>query len=155
MSAVLEQPQSTHASYSSEYKARALAIVDSHYGNIQRAANDLGIRPETLRYWVVNKERFREVHAQKQAELADECEADARYYFALARDKAPDAPYNQLMTGAAIAVDKMQLLRGQPTSIANVNIGRVELTSLLSEALEAGLMDCVDGELLPNDPPTD
>ncbi len=127
-----------YADYSLERKAEVLALITANNGNIDQTARETGIPHQTIRHWYANRERFSHLESKKIVQLADECESDARYYFSLARDKAPDAPFNHLMTGAAIAVDKMLLLRGQPTSIT-ASYERQELTVLLDTSLELDL----------------
>lgn len=137
----ITQQKAVYNDYSLERKAEVLAMVQANGGNVDRTAGETGIAHQTIRYWLTNAAKYSQIQSQKVVDLADQCEADARYYFALARDKAPDAPYNHLMTGAAIATDKMQLLRGQPTSITadlSANDLTIILAGALGEALDLG-----------------
>ena len=134
MSAVLERQPIVYQDYSLDRKAEVLALVKANNGNVLRTAQETGIHHATIQYWQANEDRFAQIQQQKQADLAQECEDDARYYFALARSKAPGAPYNHLMTGAAIATDKMQLLRGLPTAITE-SVERTDMTVILQSAL--------------------
>ena len=54
---------------------------------------------------------------ENRGNLADEFENLTWQALKLAKGKAEDASYQQLVTGAAIGADKSQLLRGQPTQI--------------------------------------
>lgn len=138
MSAVVESPPITtirpYADYSFERKAEVIALVDANNGNVLQTSRDTGIPHNTIREWLTNADKYSDIRKQKSVTLAQKLENQANYYLELAEDKAAEAPFNHLMTGAGIAIDKMQLLRGQPTSI-NVGIGRDELAELLSASL--------------------
>lgn len=113
----LERPD-----YSKDRKAEVLALVAAYGGNVLRAARETGIPHQTIHYWLSKPERYSQLRQEKVTDLAQQCESDANYYLGLAREKAPDAPYNHLITGAAIAIDKMLVLRNlsaQPNNLDN------------------------------------
>jgi transposase-like protein len=130
-----ERPEPrTYTDYSTERKAEALALLDANAGNIKRTANETGIDHATLRYWIQNRERFREFQPQQTLDLAQRFENNVHLALNLAESKASEASYAQLMTGAAIATDKMQLLRNQPTSITQ-HVNSESLTVVLQQVL--------------------
>jgi hypothetical protein len=123
-----------HEYYSPERKAEILSLLDANNGNTLKTANQSGISHTTIQYWELNRHRFDELRQEKQADLASRMENAANYALDLAQTKAPDASYAQLMTGAAIAIDKMQLLRNQPTSITQ-HVNSESLTVVLAQVL--------------------
>ena len=108
--------------YSDREKAEALAALEANSDNLTRTAEDLGIPRSTLQYWRdgggVNGEVTKLRHQKKQS-LADKLGEIAE---ALAGDlfdetKRRRASIQQIATSMAIVIDKMQLLRGDPTTI--------------------------------------
>jgi len=137
MSAELTQERPSnliYADYSQEKKAEVLALYDANGANLKRTANETGIDHATIRYWIQHRERFREFQPQQQENLAQRFEFNAHLALDLAQSKASEASYAQLMTGAAIATDKMQLLRAQPTSITQ-HVNSDNLTLVLQQVL--------------------
>ncbi len=112
--------------YSDDRKAEILAAVDANGGNVKDTADQLGIPSQTIDYW-----KQGHVHAdvlkirdEKHLPLADRLEALAHQLVDVLPDKIPDASLVQAATAMAIAIDKMRLLREQPTSIP----GKAELS---------------------------
>ena len=126
--------------YSRERKGEILALYYANGQNLKQTALEVGINPATIRYWL---DTGIEIQTKTKADLAQKFENAANFYLDLAEDKAAEAPFNHLMTGAGIAVDKMQLLRGLPTSITE-NVDRQELVVLLQTALGETISDSVD-----------
>lgn len=115
--------------YTDTEKATALAFVQACGGNVAKAAKETGINRATLQKWVAGKmlhEVAVDLVAEKKEELSDIFEGVARKYLthALRPEVIESAGAKEAVTAAAIAVDKMRLLREQPTSIA----GKEELT---------------------------
>jgi len=119
-----------YADYSIERKAEVLALVEANAGNIDRTARETGIPHQTIRFWQANKQRFSNLQTQKQIDLSDIAEANARLLGqSIANHDLEQAPLGQKATAFGIMVDKMQLLRSQPTQItANVNIESLTIT---------------------------
>jgi len=136
-------------SYSKEERAQALALYD-RVGSLDLASETLGIPKSTLATWQSNTEESLELRTKSQQDLAEKFEMAAHRFLDLASKKAKRAQFNHLMTGAGIAVDKMQLLRGLPTSI-NAEVERQELVVILQSALAAGL----EGEAIDVTPEPD
>lgn len=105
--------------HSDKAKAEALAMLDSNGGNISLTSRQTGLPMATLRSW-----RDRGVHTDvaelqvnKRRDLADVFE-EAAYKFVDHAVNTIDRSYGaNAMTAAAIATDKMRLLRELPTSI--------------------------------------
>lgn len=112
--------------YSEDYIAEALAAVDANGGNVNGTAKQLGIAESTLRKWKTRASKItdrREAIARKgevkKASLADRLEEIA---WALAADlddrlKRNKASLANTATAFGIVVDKMRLLRGEPTIV--------------------------------------
>ena len=129
------QPPIVYADYSPERKAEVLALVDAADGNVFQVARETGINEATIRYWIQNKSRYREFQEVKRQSLADLAESNAyRLGFSIQNQDLSEIPLNHKATAFGIMIDKMQLLRGQPTSIG-VSVERQELTVVLAEAL--------------------
>ncbi len=129
-----------YADYSIERKAEVLALVEANAGNIDRTARETGIPHQTIRFWQANKQRFSNLQTQKQLDLSDIAEANARLLGqSIANHDLEQAPLGQKATAFGIMVDKMQLLRNLPTLI-NATLDSDSLVSLL----ESSLADCID-----------
>lgn len=110
-------------SYSDEQKAVALAALEANGGNIDRTAKFCKIDRRTIRRWAsgenINEDVSRNAHEKKEA-LADRLEALAhRLVDSIDEDKIGDASLQMVATSLGIAVDKMRLLREQPTQITD------------------------------------
>ena len=106
--------------YSDEDKASALAALDANAGNAARTARDLQIPRSTLQGWARQRgvnHAVPKLRHQKKDDLAIALEELAYRLVSVAPDKVGEATLQQIMTSAGIAIDKMQLLRQQPTSI--------------------------------------
>lgn len=137
--------------YTDEEREAALLAVKMNDGNVAYTAVQLKIPAPTLRCWA-NGWRHPDamlLHQDKAGNLANAFEEVAWRCVMHAGEKIPDAPFNHLMTGAGIAVDKMRLLRGEPTTIGqndnrNVNVNLTALLSKMSadeRAQLAGLLE--------------
>lgn len=120
------QQTRSRRTYSDADKARALALYDLCQ-NLPEASRKSGIATSTLWQWITeardknnkNVARLRNAHGQ---DLATQFEEIAFETARVAKEKllrrdAKKIPFGQLMEGASKAVQNMQLLRGQPTSI--------------------------------------
>lgn len=106
--------------YSDSQKAEALAAVDANGGNVAATAAALGIPQKTLDCW----SRLRGVHPEvvqmrsgKREDLADRLEDLAHKLLDKAEGKIGDANLSNVTVALGISIDKMRLLREQPTSI--------------------------------------
>ncbi|SRR5713101_2642305 len=112
----------SYRDYPVELKAAVIAAIEQNGGNVLATSKLFNLPPDTVRYWWANSDRFREIQVTSSICLADKLENVAHSYvdslashdlsIVTARDKA---------SVAAIAIDKMQLLRGEPTSIPGLS----------------------------------
>jgi len=147
----------TRRKYSDSQKANALAVLSANRGNVLRASRELGIPERTLNDWShlaenamnpnskrpISPDYAREIaHLRegKAAPLSDLFESAARKYLEHAtNDEVVQATRGRdAVSSAAIATDKMQLLRNLPTSIVET-VERQELTVILESALAAAI----------------
>lgn len=132
----LEIRRAQYNSYSEETKAAIVAAIEANNGNVFATARLFNVPHDTAYYWWYNSDRYSEFQKQKSSfSLADNIEEIAKkstdsllaqdFSTVNARDKA---------TILAIAVDKMQLLRGLPTSITET-VNKAEIIQALQAAL--------------------
>jgi len=114
--------------YTPQQMADALACLDANAGNVRQTARQLHIPQTTLAGWAARPElripqappelEIREARAEKARSLADAFEGLAwRLLEGVSEEQIERASVTQRVLGAAIAVDKMLALRGQPGSI--------------------------------------
>jgi transposase-like protein len=150
----------TRRKYSDTQKANALAVLSANRGNVLRTSRELRIPERTLNDWshlaenAMNPNSKRPVSPDyaleiaqlregKAAPLSDLFECAARKYLAHAtNDEVVQATRGRdAVFSAAIATDKMQLLRNLPTSITEM-VERQDvaiiLQSALSDAIDLG-----------------
>ena len=104
--------------YSDEDKAAALAALRANAGNVARTARQVGVPEPTLRQWAKGLRAAppAQLSERKKADLADRMEEIARALLdRVTPERMDDATVQQLLTSAGIAIDKMRLLRNQPT----------------------------------------
>lgn len=102
--------------YTDDERAAAMALLESFGGNVAKTARQSGFPENTIRNWRDGKGMVPpEVVANKKDDLADLFEREAIGALGMAAAKRESASYRDLVTGAAIAADKIQLLRGEPT----------------------------------------
>ena len=129
--------QTTKKSYTDEFKATALALVDScgGEGHVLRVAEELGIARSTLGDWWRGAhvtEAVPELRHVKRAELA-------RMLANLAHDGLSDlsregrlseASVREVMGVIGLSIDKLQLLTGEATQRTTTTIERGIYTDL-------------------------
>jgi len=116
--------------YTDEQKAQALLMVQASADKrspIAFVSHVLGIPRRTLTHWVEQTAALRQptqadrrmaaLADEMRPALADKCEELAHRFFDTIDPREPRMNALQLMTAAGIAVDKMRLLRGEPTQI--------------------------------------
>ena len=74
----------------------------------------------------------------KKGHLADECEEIAWRLAQAMPEKIGKASLSQMATSFGIMIDKMQLLRGLPTSITE-SVERQDITVILQSALDEAI----------------
>ena len=105
-----------------DLKAKAVAALAANQGNVYRTAKQLGVSRATISKWASKAETeptFAVEVAAKKRDLADMCEDLARKLCAamLTDERIEAAKYGELNSGYGTSIDKMRLLREQPTSI--------------------------------------
>ncbi|MFL5340904.1 MAG: transposase [Gemmataceae bacterium] len=106
--------------YTDEEKATALAALAANGGNVDRTARELSIPRKTLERWARGgvHPQVAQSGQEKRLPLVDVFEDIARRSLGCVTDeKLKNTDAQKLVTTAAIATDKAQLLRGQPTRI--------------------------------------
>lgn len=137
--AILEHRSRTYQDYNSEQKAEIIAQVHACNGSITHVASLRGIPRNTIKYWMEEQDRYSEIRPEITRNLSDKLENIAHNLADSIEDHDLSiVPLASKATALAIAVDKMQLLRGLPTSI-NTEVERQELVVILQSALSAGL----------------
>lgn len=111
-------------SYSDKERAEALAVLDSTkkggVPNYSEASRLAGVPRKTIEEWDkgrVNSD-VAEIRQHKKGELADCLSVVAHELVEAIGGKIAEASLQQVATSMGIVVDKMQLLRGEPTSIS-------------------------------------
>lgn len=110
--------------YSDSQKAQALAFLKANGGNLARAARDAGVPVRTLRDWRDGKgvSLDADLPLQKEEDLANLLERVARKFVNRANEVAADTGARDSMVAAGIAIEKVRLLRDQPTQIQGVAV---------------------------------
>jgi hypothetical protein len=105
--------------YSDEEKASALAGLAANGGNVLLTARQAGVPRTTLRKWAdgVIHPSVAQMGHEKREDLAGRLEDLAHRIVDAIPGRLSDADLKQLGVCLGIAVDKMRLLREQPTSI--------------------------------------
>lgn len=129
--------------YSDDDRAAALCALDLHAGNASRAAKALGIPRVTLLQWRDGRvpATVADLRNGKKADLSAKLEAIAHRCADLIPEKLEGASLRDLVGALHIAVDKMRILRGDPTVITETRqLSDTELRErLLSHYRAAGL----------------
>lgn len=134
----LESRSTTYRDYPEELKASVIAAIEANGGNVSATSKLFNISGDTVRYWWLNSERYREIQSPSAGNLADKLEN-------IAHNTADSIAEHDLSVVAlrdkaavlAVVIDRMQLLRGAPTSIIESS-DRVELSIVLRAAIESG-----------------
>ena len=115
-------------SYTDVERAEALAALDANGGDEALTARQLGVPRTTIQEWAKGRvsRDVPELRQEKKEGLADRLEAVAHQLLSLFPDKAKDANLQQVATSFGIAIDKMRLLREQPTNITGDGISDAE-----------------------------
>lgn len=136
--------------YSDNDKALALAALDANGGDVRKTAKTLRMPESTLSDWSknrgVNKE-VTEIREVKKKELSEKL-GEVAYKLTdnlLIRAESELSilvPMKDVATSLGIVVDKMQLLKGEPTSI-NKNLSDEERAERAAKILERGKLRLV------------
>lgn len=106
--------------YTDKEKVVALAAVETNGGNVKGTSTELGIPTSTLEYW--NKGGLHpdiaKIRDEKRGVLADGLEEIAWLIIGLLPKTLMEAPAKDQGIILGIVVDKLQVLKGLPNSIA-------------------------------------
>lgn len=131
--------------YTEREKARALALVKTNGGNVQRAAREAGVPRKTVGDWVEGKGVSQEAkRMSEQPEVTKELAAKFKQLAHLALDaitpeKLAKASLKELALAAAIFTDKNQLLTGSPTQIVGTEQLSTRLDAVALKAYEKAI----------------
>ena len=111
--------------YSDDTIAETLALLAAYDGNAAKTSRKTGIPSSTIRRWRDQQHNpptdkmtgAAENSARKKAQISERLEELVHTILDLAPDKAEEADFRQLLTSLGIAIDKIQLLRGEATEI--------------------------------------
>lgn len=139
--------------YSDDEKSVAIAILRANRGNLNETRRIVDIPVGTLRRWNLG-DGYNPVVEMSQEErqrvIADRLETIIHRLLDIVPNKENEATLQQTMTSVAIAIDKMRLLREQPTSITQREQG-VNAAELL-ERLRSALPDIEGPATIPMAP---
>jgi hypothetical protein len=134
--------------YTEDAKAVALAMLEATRGSVSEVSRKCKIPRRTIAHWAKGERVNDDVATkaqQKKVDLSDRLEelAHALINAAFDADKIGESSLKDILVGAGISIDKMQLLRNKPTSITND-------TSLLPESeLNSRIAALERGEIPP------
>ncbi len=109
--------------YSDSEKAEYLAALDANGGNVAHTARQTGVPRVTLQQWrngTVSAD-VPKLRQEKKEALSDRLEVIAHSLVDAIPSAIAGANLQQITTSLAIAIDKMLLLKGQPTEITPVS----------------------------------
>lgn len=136
MSTVLERADSrVYRDYSEEDKASIIARYQANDCNLKRTAEEVGINPATLRYWVHSGIQFQ---PRKAMELSDKLDAIANQCADLLPGMLPEASVREVVGAMGQSIQLSQLLKGLPTSITET-IEAQEITVILAQAIDEAI----------------
>lgn len=139
--------------FSDEERAAALAALAANGGNVAKTARQVGVPRKTLSHWAkgTRHPEAAKMGQLKKGNLADAFEDAAWKLIGVALDKADKMGGKDAMVAAAVAVDKMRLLRELPTEIVKKDGTVTSRIERLTESFEKAA-DCrIAGDLLRND----
>lgn len=131
--------------YPDEFKASALALLDANgypktKGALKRTARDLEMPHQTLSVWARDRAKVpAKVSAVKKFNLQEALINELELALEAMHEKRHSADYKALVVAIGILTDKLQLIKGEPTSRVET-ISR-ELDSLSDAAYEEALAE--------------
>src|SRR5262245_22620644 len=141
----------TRRTFTDADRLSALAALEANGGNVKRTAQSVGISRQLLCYWrdrqkTFDTEKAAALEGLKQG-LAERCEALAGLLLEDLQDEEErrQASFRDKATAFGIVVDKMRLLRGEPTVIAGGDIAQEERRSRLAQRYAANRMEDAGG----------
>lgn len=131
----LAERRSAYRDYPEELKASVITAIEANGGNVLATAKLFNLPQDTVYYWWKNSDRFREIQKTSAKNLADKLEDLAHSTTnSLAEHDLGLVTFADKARSLGVIIDKMQLLRGQPTAIT-ATYERVDLTVALADSL--------------------
>jgi hypothetical protein len=128
-----------HTRYTDADKAAALAHLQSKGCGITEAARDLGLPVATLKDWVSGKylpSTTREKYGAIKEGMSARLEEIVYQVIDAIPERIPTASLRDLGAILAVAIDKMRLLRNEPTEITESMDRRAMLERLIERTME-------------------
>jgi transposase-like protein len=129
--------------YSDKFKAGAIAMLQAqgypdNAAAVADVARHLHVPGRTLRRWFngTNGRPPDDVVRESKKELVDLFEDEIRAIMDTLPSAREDADYKDLVTGAAILVDKRELLLGKPTSRSQVDMAVSDMVDMNDDELD-------------------
>lgn len=130
--------------YTGEFRAKVLAHLEANRGNVARTARAFGISTRVVARWrdkynddPENDSRrgreARELLPQERAELSERLEQFVHEALDSTEKKIAAANLQQLFVAIGISLDKMQLLKGRPTSISRSETVKQEINKVAAQ----------------------
>lgn len=123
--------------YSDSDKAAALAALDANGGNVYKTARELKLPMSTLQEWASGRinHAIPELRERKKEEISQRLVDVVHQLIDALPTKITDANLQQVSTSLGIAVEKIQLLDGDPTDRTEVidNATRAERINAILE----------------------
>ena len=131
---------STRRRYSDNDRADALTALDLNGGNLSATSAAVGVPIQTLAEWRDGRvsDAVPDLRNQKKAEIAERLDALVHSMIDAAPDKINDATLKDTMVSIGVAIDKAQLLKGQPTAITQQTLSDEDKLKRLRELLDTG-----------------
>lgn len=125
--------------YSDSDKAAALAALDANDGNTHKTAKQLNIPRTTLERWVEGRvsDDVPHLRQHKKRELHESLEELAYKLVAVMPEKIDEANLQQSAVALGVVIEKMQLLRGDPTERLEHTLTDAERVSRINTLLDA------------------
>jgi transposase-like protein len=137
----LEARAQEYRDYPKDLKASVIQAIDANGSNVLATARLFNIPPQTVDYWYRHSNRFSQVQKPSGINLADKLENLANSTAdSMAEHDLSIVTYADKARALSVVIDKMQLLRGNPTQIVE-QLESKELLVVLAEALSMELGD--------------
>lgn len=114
--------------YDDKFRASAVVMLEAagypdRKGALEQTAKHLHVPNTTIHGWfnAIHNPPPSDVRTEKRGEIADIIRSEIYAALEEAPNARPEASYRDLITGAAILVDKLQLLEGKPTEIVELD----------------------------------
>ena len=115
--------------YTDDYRASAVLMLEAagypkREGALTQVSSRLGVPLSTIRGWYTGAHNPppAELRNEKRFDLVEAIREELEAIFPNLKDRREEASYRELVTAVGILTDKMQLLTGQPTERAEVNV---------------------------------